>query len=159
MCADTGSWSGGQIHPSPRFKDSSNPEHQKSYMDPLTLSTISVPSPLPNPLCALLHHILRTTCSYAHFIDKETEAGSRSHSSWRQSWDSYKICFGTLKCVKRPAQTGVCGHVKSRRMFQKLWPGPQQLSVEVLFFGRCHWFLKDCLCRLSFPFPNSAMRR
>lgn len=143
--------------PFPRFKDTSNTEHQKSNTDPPTLSTTSVLALLPSPLHVLLHSILRTTCSYAHSTDKETEARSRSHSSWRQSRDSNKICFRCSEmCQEMPKLvsegTGEAGDIPEMQLL-----GPRQLRGRGAHFWQMPFFKR--LCVVSFTFHNSSMKQ
>lgn len=136
--------------PFPRFKDTSNTEHQKSNTDPPTLSTIAVLALLPSPLHALLHSILRTTSSYAHSTDKETEARSRSHSSWRQSCDSNKICFRYSEmCQEMPTLVsegiGEAGDVPEMQLL-----GPRQLRSRGAHFWQLPFLKKTMCCLLYF---------
>lgn len=157
MCAALAPGAGGKSHLvgappfSPRFKDSSNTGHQESSPDPSLCSTISVLGPLASPLGALLYSILRATRSYAHFTDKETEAGSRPHSSWRPRWNSNKVCFQGSKCV--------CGRVRSRRMFQKCSCWGHDSSGQRRSFWAAAVFLVDFLHVVSFTFHNGSTKQ
>ena len=116
VCVGTGSWGGGQIPPhgcslpSPRFKDSSNTEHQKSNTDPFTLS-ISVLGPLPSPLCALFYFILRIMCFFLIlfiYFYREGEGGRERGKQWvvashaPPTWPTTQACAPTGNQTDNP---------------------------------------------------------
>lgn len=103
---------------SPRFKDSSNTEHQKSNPDPSIWSTISVLGPLASlyVLCFIPSSEPPVLMPNLQTKKPRLEAGHTAPGG--KAGISTRSVSSALNVSGEP-QTGVCGHVRSRRMFQK----------------------------------------
>lgn len=98
--------------------------------------------PLPSPLRALLQPILTTTDSHAHSTSEEAEAESTSHCCPEAELGFQRDTPSALKSFGRPPNRCLWAHKQRENVPEMQLLGPQQLRVEALILGSCH-FLRN----------------